>query len=87
MANPPYEQLPDFPPKPQASSRSKSKTLSTLTRAGVRAEEKKKDFIDKVNDLNEKRASAFNYAPSYAPRPQTSFEDDSFAYKQELNLH
>jgi hypothetical protein len=47
LPEPPYEQMPEFPPKPFTSKRKNSN-------------HKNRDFIEKVNEANLKRQAAFS---------------------------
>lgn len=52
VSKPPYDAIPDFPPKP-----SSSKSTTHLANSGLenRREQENRDFIDKVLEANEKR--------------------------------
>jgi len=59
LPEPPYEQMPEFPPKPYPVRKSKRKPLRILGR-----EEPNKDYIDKVNEANYRRLTAFGGNPN-----------------------
>ncbi|CDW77843.1 UNKNOWN [Stylonychia lemnae] len=63
LVQPPYEVLPDYPPKPYQSQKKKKNQQET------------KDFIDKVNEINQKRQQAFSYQAfqKQQPTPQQQF--------------
>ena len=52
LPQPPYENLPEFPPKPFQVSKSKVMQVKLIDK---RSDMLSKDFIDKVNEANQKR--------------------------------
>lgn len=71
LPKPPYESLPDYPPRPFQQKKRRSD------------EENKKYFIDKVNEANVKRSQAFSGAEANGAnqaQQQQRFHD-SLSYK------